>query len=815
MPIQNLTRTRGNHDEIEAFLLGDSELNSSYGYYGDNPNANEKRQLFRVFAILRKYWPIMVLIPLVVTASAFVYEAQKPDFYKAEVRVQVNNEVNPASGATGGGSSVVFAPSNDPGYFTTQLQILEGSGLLRRVTKTLDLEHNENFWGPRNGGKFTVWQNVLRMLGLHRSEAAANQQAEPRSENKLTLNTQVSDDPDKEAEKLAPYVGALNRSLTVKPVMDSRTANPQTRLIEIEVVHADPIMATKIANTIADVYVLQNLEQKVQTNANAGDFLQKRVAELQSQIRVGEERLINYAKNNQILSLDATQNTVVQRLSDLNAKLGQAENDRITAEAAYRAALQNPMLNQSAESRDARTSGLQAQLTTLRQQLDQLKTEYTDEWPAVISTKRQIANIEKELETTRKRAADTQIANLEQPYREALARERELRNNFNQQRSEVLVQNEAAIYYRIIQQEIETNKKLLDGLLQRARETEVILNGTPNNVHIVDRALTPRSPAGPQRSKNIILALLASLTFAVGLSFLLGWLDDTVRHTEDLEAQVGLPVIGMIPGASGGFAKRFLPARLQRRRENRFGQREYELENFEKPVLREAYHQLRTSLLLSNPGGPAQTILVTSSRPGEGKTMTSLNLAKSLSELGSKVLLVDADLRCPQLHIVIGIEQGSGLSSLLTAKTVDQEMLDRTIKKDPKSDLFILPAGPNAPNPANLLSSAEMRSLLARLAGQFSYIVIDSPPVLYFADSVILSHNVNGVMLVARDNFTSQQIILQAKKMLEDVRAKILGIVLNDIPLSGYKYYPYDYYGQLEAPANGNGNGSGLLNLEK
>ncbi len=810
MANQNLTRVRGNHDEIESFLLGDSELNSPYGYYGENPNANERRQIFKIFAILRKYWLIILLIPVVVTGSAFVYEAQKQDFYKAEVRIQVNNEVNPASGATNGGASVVFAPTNDPGYFTTQLQILEGSGLLRRVTKTLDLEHNPTYWAPRDGRKFTVWQNVLRMLGLYKVEAAANPESNPKSDNKLSLNTDLTDDLDKETEKLAPYVGTLKDKLTIMPVMDDRTANPQTRLIEMEVIHHDPVLATKIANTIADVYVLQNLEQKVQTNANAGDFLQKRVAELQSQIRVGEERLINYAKSNQILSLDATQNTVVQRLSDLNGKLGQAENDRITAEAAYRAALQNPMLNQSAESRDARTSGLQAQLTTLRQQLDQLKTEYTDEWPAVVSTKRQIENIEKELATTRKRAADTQIAGLEQTYREALARERELRSNFGQQRSEVLTQNEAAIYYRIIQQEIETNKKLLDGLLQTARATEVLLNGTPNNVHIVDRALTPRSPAGPQRSKNVILAFLASLTFAIGLSFLLGWLDDTVRHSEDLEAQVGLPVIGMIPGASGGFAKRFLPAVFNRERKNQLGQKEYDLVNFEKPLLREAYHQLRTSLLLSNPGGPAQTILVTSGRPGEGKSITSFNLAKSLAELGSRVLLIDADLRCPQLHAIVGINHHTGLSSLLTAKTVDQEMLDRNIQRDPKSSLFILPAGPNAPNPANLLSSNEMRNLLARLAGQFSYIVIDSPPVLYFADSVILSNNVNGVMLVARANFTSQQIILQAKKMLEDVRAKILGVVLNDIPLSGYKYYPHDYYGQLEAPANGNG----TLNLE-
>ena len=268
-------------------------------------------------------------------------------------------------------------------------------------------------------------------------------------------------------------------------------------MIQIGYQHYDPIVATKVVNAIADTYVLQNLEQKVQTNASASDFLQKRVAELQAQIRSGEESLINYAKNNQILSLDANQNTVVQRLSDLNTKLSQAENDRITAEAAYKAALQNPLASTSAETKDARTTGLESQLTTLKQQLAQLKVDYTDAWPEVKKVEKQIAAIEKELQSNRKRSADTQMSTLLQTYREAASRESELRKNFDTQRSAVLSQNEAAINYRIIQQEIDTNKSLLNNLLQRSRETEVVLNGTPNNVHVVDRALVPGSPSSP------------------------------------------------------------------------------------------------------------------------------------------------------------------------------------------------------------------------------------------------------------------------------------------------------------------------------
>ena len=805
MQNQNSLKRKDNATEIEQVYLSDSEPVYVEGYYGAAAatEGNEKQQLYKFFATLRKYWLIILAINLLATAAVIIYEAQKPDYYKADVRIQINNEMNPASGS--GSGSFIFIPGNDPTYFTTQLQIIEGSGLLRRVVKTLDLEYNPAFFNSNRGRELTVWQNVLRMFQLYKPTPAQNNTGNQNAlQNKLTLKKDSGLDLDNQAEQLAPYVDYLGNSLNVAPVRDSRTANKDTRLIEVEFTHYDPTIAAKVANAIADTYVLQNLEQKVQTNAAAGDFLQKRVAELQSQIRLGEERLINYGKSNQILSLDSSQNTVVQRLSDLNGKLGQAENDRITAEAAYRAAVQNPMTNEIVQSKDGRTSGLEGQLTTLRQRLDQLKTEYTEEWWEVVQVRRQIAGIEKELQVTRKLATNTSLGTLEQAFREAAARERELRNNFDKQRADVLKQNEAAINYRIIQQEIDTNKTLLDGLLVKSRETEVILNGTPNNVHIVDRALTPRSPAGPQRAKNILVVFMASLAAGIGLAFLLGWLNDTIRYSDDLEPQLGLPVLGMIPmipAAYSGFAQKLLPARLATKKGRKLGKNVYNLDSFEKPVIAEAYHQLRTSLLLSTAGGPAQTILITSGQGGEGKTVTSLNLAKSLAQIGAKVLLIDADLRCPKLHTINDISNKTGLTSLLTTKNINQELIDDVIQKDPRGGLHILTAGPHTPNPANLLSSEQMRDLLKNLSSQYSHILVDSPPVLYFADSSILSTYVDAVVLIARNNVTSQQTVLQAKKRLLDVHAKVIGIVVNDIPLNSQQYYNYDYYQESSTKA--------------
>ncbi len=804
-------------------LDGDGDGVFRDDYYTVADEEDEKHLLQSLFATVRNHWFLIVAFTLSITAGTLVYVAQQPNYFRATARVQVNSEINPGLAAKEGGSVILNNPGSDPAYFATQLQILEGSGLMRRVITTLDLENNQAFLNPQGNQKLSIWQNIQKMLGFDRPPEVAeeNKQLPPAvPKNNLGLKNGPPPNSEQQAEKLAPYVNRLQSDLSISPVMDNRTSAQETRLIDINFIHLDPVVAAKIANAIGDAYVLENLEKKVQTNASAGDFLQKRVAELQSEIRNSEERLMNYARSNRIISLDESQNTVVQRLTALNSSLGQAENERIAAQAAYQAAKQNQMWNSTAESKDPKVNVLEAQLTTLEQKLAQLRNEYTDDWYEVVQTRKQIENVENQLKVIRKKAIGIQFSAIEEKLNETTAREKVLRENFNVQREEVIRQNEASINYKIIQQEIDTNKSLLDGLLQRSKSNEIVISGTQNNVLVLDRALTPESPAGPDRNRSLFIAIIASLFLGFGFAYLIDWLNDTINYSHDIENQLALPLLAAIPALPASIGSKLLPSGFALTRKRRRIQRKYDQEAFEKPEFQESYMQLAAYVKLSTAGGPPRIILVTSSEEGEGKTMTSINLAASLASAEGKVLIIDADLRCPRIHIVKNVNNLKGLTTLLTVDKATPELITDAIQTDSHSNLDILTAGALTANPGNLLSSPEMAALLEHLSTIYTHIIIDSPPVLFYADSAIISTMSDAVLMVVRDSISTRSSVINAKKTLQKVGAKLVGVVLNGVPIGKTNYYSYYYHDvdKMLAAENGNDNGTdkdnGILDLE-
>jgi capsular exopolysaccharide synthesis family protein len=513
---------------------------------------------------------------------------------------------------------------------------------------------------------------------------------------------------------------------------------------------------------------------------------------LQQQIRTSEEKLVNYAKNNQILSLDASQNTVVERLSGLNKQLLEAENDRKLAEAEFNAARAPGAAGALAEGKE--TDLTETKLAELRQKRAQLLVDATEEAPEVKEVDQQIEVLQKHLTESRSRSTSTLLKNLETKHRQAVDRENALRASFNQQKGETVTQNEAAINYRILEQEIATNKGLLDNLLQRSKENDVVIAGRPNNISVVDYAIVPDSPVGPARSRTVVMAFILSLGLGIALALVLEYLDDSVHSTEDVERTLRLPALAVIPAMGSASAPRRLlssATALQKRNGSNGSSPELLTNVTGRSALAEAYRQLRTSVLLSTAGRAPRTLLITSSLPGEGKTTTAVNTAISLAQTGANVLIIDADMRRPRLRSIFHLPEQDGLSTILSSEARPEQML-AAITKDPATGVSVLTSGPIPPNPAELLGSDQMRRLISVLSIPFTHIVIDSPPVSSFTDGVLIATIVDGVLLVVHGGKSSKAVVRRSRQLLLDVGAKLVGVVLNNVSSRSHDYY-YHY----------------------
>jgi capsular exopolysaccharide synthesis family protein len=764
--------------------------------YGVDPNADNEVHLLDYWRAIRKrLWMVAGIVALM-TMLAIVYVARKPDFYEAEARVQVNLE---DTGGVANNARPLYGPADDPIYFNTQLQILSSPGLLRRVVRTLDLEHNPDFFKGNPAQRASLWQTLRRMVGLSSTPPpAANKQPD-----ELPLTTTVAQATAREdlneAKRLEPYVNAILGGLKIEPVKETRAAYyRETRLIDIKYSHTDPQVTAKVVNAIAETYAFSNLEKRTETNSTTGAFLQKRIAELQQQIRTSEEQLVNYARNNQIVSLDPKQNTVVERLVGLNQQLLEAENERKTAEAAYNAANAPGAANALADADTKQANDVDAKLIDLRQKRALLLVDATEEAPEVKEIDQQMTELEKQRTDVRARKSATLLTNLNTRYQQALQREQSLRKAFEEQRAQTLSQSQAEINYRIIQQEIETNKQLLNGLLQGAKENDVVLAGKPNNISIVDYALTPDSPVGPNRTRTVLAAFFLSIGAGLGLALLLEYLDDTVHSTEEVERVLHLPALAVIPSVGAAVRRRAISGMTALQKSNgNNGEHAELLTNLDsRSPLAEAYRHLRTSVLLSTAGRAPKSLLVTSSLPGEGKTTTAVNTAISLVQTGASVVIIDADMRRPRLQTIFDMHEQEGLSSILSSDTTEAEMLE-LVRTDEATGLNVLTSGPIPPNPAELVGSDQMRRLMTALQARYTYVVVDSPPISSFTDGVLIATMVDGVLLVVHGGKSSRHIVRRSKQLLNDVGSKVFGVVLNNVNLQSHDYYYYQsYYGR-------------------
>ncbi|MBK6590633.1 MAG: polysaccharide biosynthesis tyrosine autokinase [Acidobacteria bacterium] len=777
-----------------------------------NNQTSEGFQLVDYWRAIRKRLWLVIGIAVLVTTLTAIYMARRPSIFQAEARVQVDLEqVNPDLVTSDRQRSVM---NSDPAYINTQLQLLGSDGLIRRVIKEYNLDTNKEFQQAKAEESVSAWRSALRSLGL----ATDDTEKKKSSVDSQALQASLANSEEmSEAIRLAPYVDAIKKNLVTEPIRESRTTVKDTRLIAIMFRHTDPDLAAFVVNAIAKTFTDANQEKRTGTNRKTNDFLQERIASLESDLKNDEQALVNLTQNAGILKTENDQTIVIDRLSGLNKDLLIAENERKNAEANYLTVANSPEKVKSlAEAESARyiteqENGLRSlQTDTLRKIADLRQTralrlqEFFEGTPEIKEIDVQIESYQKSLdnafekskqdiEAFRQRTSKVLLDNLKTKYLQAKDKEDKIRVDFNKQFGEAQGQNQSAVSIKLLQQNIESKKGFLENLRKQVSGNDVASQGSDNNISVSEIAIPPKVAVSPRRFVTVMAALFLSTLFGMGLALFLEYLDDTIRTTEEIENYLQLPALAAIPSIDSVPKRKLLLV----------GATENEDENPQSPLLisadsrsslAEAYRHLRTSILLSTAGHAPKSLLISSSLPSEGKSTIATNTAISLAQTGAKVLIIDADMRRPRLHSIFNIENGIGLSSMLASELSDTDV-NSAIKQDEKTKLYIMTSGPIPPNPAELIGSEQMVSLLRILGTKFTHIVIDSPPIASFTDGVLIASMVDGVILVVHAGRSSRQVVKRSRQMLQEIGAKIFGVVLNNVNLNNKdNYYYYQSY---------------------
>ena len=561
----------------------------------------------------------------------------------------------------------------------------------------------------------------------------------------------------------------------------------------------NPGLAQRVTNGIAQAYIDINLEAKFATAEQATQFLAAEIERLRREIAEAQAELQRYGSERDIISLDERQDTVTQALGDLSAEYTRTQTDRVQKQTLYEQLRNSDPASIPDVFTNALVQRLKSDFAGMQQRYSEMSRRFTEDWPEMQRLRAQMTELEGRISTEEQRVFDVLVSSARGSYQTALDQEAQISSLLEQRRSETMMLNRDLSTYRALQVEIDGNNDLLESLLERQSETGVTarLQGMrTSNIRVVDPAAIPLYPYKPNIKMNLMFAAVIGLFLGVGLAFFLDYMDNTLKTPEDIEARIGVPSLGLILSleslrnarrGSAGYGYTYGPGDYT---EPLDGEAAVEFVTLEHPrsAMAEAYRGLRTAVLLSSPGSPPKTVLVTSAVQGEGKTTSALNLAISLAQVGKKVLMVDADLRRPRVHRCLDIDADRGLVHFLTGS---RTQLKEVVQKTKVKNLWAIPCGPTPPNPAELLASERTSSLFETLDKAFDAVIIDTAPVLAVVDPLVLAPWVDGVILVARGGMTPYPVVERARKKIEDVHGRVLGVLLNNVELDETGYYGY------------------------
>jgi polysaccharide biosynthesis transport protein len=691
--------------------------------------------LSEALIVLRKRrWVLIVAVLLGLAYGIFKAESQ-PKLYDSYGRIQVrsgsSNEYR---------VSAVGDYNSDAGSrLLTEIEIIKSDSLMLRVCREMDLANNADFL-----------------------------------EEKGPVPHRSLDD----GETRQDTVHRLQSNLHV-------TLVPKTDIIRISYSSLNPKMSADIVNQVISDYIQRSYQTRFESSRRVSDFLSSTLEGLKQEVETSQEQMMELQRRLGVLGFDPNRNQITNSLDDLSRAVGTAKLARIIAEARYR--VLNGMDPNTIEGTIELTPGTApGELTQLRSQLAGARANYAQmestlgpNHPQAKALKAQIDELVKERDAEQNRL----LIQAKQNYVVARANEDQTTAALEAQKSEAYKLRDQLVEYSLRQREFEANRNLYDSLQQRLRTASVQSGLESLEIDVVDKALPPANPVLRPQSTMILTALAFSVLAGIVIAFLMESLDTGLRSIAEIESITELPSLAIIPRARRSSADQAGTLTT--------AQRNIGILTQPKSQFAEAFRSLRTSLLLSTAGHPPKFIVLTSATPSEGKTTAASNLAAILAQRDTRVLLIDGDLRRPNIHHRFGLNGKIGLTTVLTGATKLEETVQR-VAEIPNLD--ILPSGPVPPFPTEMLSSGAMDAILRRCGELYDYVVIDSPPILSVTDGVILARQADAVVLVVRHGKSSKHVVRRARDILLRSGSGITGIVLNAVDLNSPEYYGYYGY---------------------
>jgi len=752
------------------------------------PDENEPLvDVWAYWRVVRKRLRLIAAITAAVIVVVFVHVMNETPIYTAEATILI--EPNASSGGSSTLENLVeieTAAANADQYYKTQCAMLQSRKLAVRVIDKLDLMHNPVF-APKahSGGLFAaLWPH------LHRAPGGAA--TKPRISAEVASGNAATDTPAMdEGQEVSPQVPdgivhAYLNGLKVKPVED-------TNLVKISFSTPDPALSARLASAHIYEYGQQQQDVQGEQSDQAQKFLEVKLAGIKDSLQKSEAQLNQFRRDKNIIpglvSLDGKDAVVLDRLSELSKDLTRAKVARIGLEAQVELIHKHDFNSLPTVTSSPAIEALNTELNHLYTEQAALASQFKPDYPPLAKLDAKIH----EVQVREASEVNNAVAGIQSQYQEAMEKEKELQDEMDAQQKETLKLNDSAAQYAILQREVDTNRELYNAVLTRMKDVEVSGNIQSTNVETINPAEVPTAPTSPNKMRALLLALVVGLGGSIGLAFCLEFLDNTLKNPQEVENYLHLPNLGVVPEFSALNGKTaYGPLLLKEARPTTTlpPGRELVTSYGSYSMLGEAYRSLRTALLLSRAGAPPKVLLITSAMSREGKTVTAVNTAVMLAQLGSNVLLIDADLRRARCHRVLAVDNHLGLTEVLTGSRELHEMIRQTEIEN----LHFLSSGSVPPNPTELLGSSKLGETLGRLREHYEYIVIDSPPVLPVSDSMLLAKVIDGAMLVANASATPRQQVKAACARLEYARAKILGVVLNKVKVHSADYQPYHYH---------------------